>query len=157
MIKQQKIKAMTFVGMNTSKAISLEVILQAACKLTGATREEAVSNSRVKHYVYARQLYCYVAYIANQRIGTERQAYRKSLKEIGALINCDHSTVLASKNKIEHQLGIYQDVTKDIEIIKTCVMIPDSEFNTQLIDAQTVGYYNSEERKSDLISKLVIK
>jgi chromosomal replication initiation ATPase DnaA len=143
----------TFVGMNIPKGISLESILQASCKLTGVSKEEALSKSRFNKIPYCRQLYCYVAYHCNKKLGTERQSHRKSLHEIGALINCDYSTVLASKNKIQNQLGIYDDVTQDIKIIQDAVMIPNIQINTKVVNSSTVGYYNTPERISELVTK----
>ena len=143
----------TFIGMNIAKGISLESILQAACKLTGVSKEEAIGKSRFNKIPYCRQLYCYVAYHCNLRIRTAEQANRKSLHEIGALINCDHSTVLASKNKIQSQIGIYNDITQDVKIVKDAIMIPNIEFNTNVIDSSTVGYYNTPERMSKLVTK----
>ena len=140
----------TFIGMNIAKGISLGSILQASCKLTGATIEQVKSKSREKKLPYTRQLYCYVAYCCNQKLGTERQSQRKSLHEIGGLINCDHSTVIASKNKIQNQIGIYEDVTKDIKHIQKAIHIPDSEFTNQGITSNHVGYYTTDKRKEDL-------
>jgi chromosomal replication initiation ATPase DnaA len=149
MINQQ-FKPEIFVGMNIAKGISLDSILQAACRLTGVTKEQALSKSRFNKLPYARQLYCYVAYSCNQRLGTERQAHRKSLHEIGAVINCDHSTVIASKNKIQNQLGIYEDVTKDVQAVKDAIMIPNSVFNTEGIDSNNVGHYITDMRRQEL-------
>jgi chromosomal replication initiation ATPase DnaA len=151
MIKQEKIKATTFVAMNTTKAVSLEAILQASCRLTVTTMAEAKSSSRETKFVYTRQLYSYVAVLANQRSGSQRQDQRLSLSKIGAFINCDHSTVLHSKRKIEDLLELYKDVQADVDTIKRTVMIPDTVFNTQLIDDSKVGYYNTPERKRELV------
>lgn len=146
----QNFKPEIFVGMNIAKGISLDSILQAACRLTGVTKEQALSKARFNKIPYTRQLYCYVAYSCNQRLGTERQAHRKSLQEIGAVINCDHSTVIASKNKIQNQIGIYEDITKDVQTVKDAIMIPNSVFNTEGIDSNHVGYYTTYKRRQEL-------
>jgi len=150
MIKQQKFDSNLFVGMNISKGISLESILQATCALTGVKRTEALSKSRVGRLPYTRQLYSFIAYTLNQKIGSERQSHRKTLVEIADYINVDHSTVISHKYKIEGMADLYEDIQSDIEAIKAKITIKNSGFNTSGIDNSSVGYYNTPERMETL-------
>ena len=133
MIKQEKFDSNTFIGMNITKGISLESILQATCALTGVTKESVVSKSRVGRLPYTRQLYSFIAYTLNQKIGSERQSHRKTLAEIANHINVDHSTVISHKYKIEGMSSLYTDIQSDIEAIKAKITIKNSGFNTLLI------------------------
>ena len=146
MIKQEKFDSNTFIGMNITKGISLESILQATCALTGVTKESVVSKSRVGRLPYTRQLYSFIAYTLNQKIGSERQSHRKTLAEIANHINVDHSTVISHKYKIEGMSSLYTDIQSDIEAIKAKIPIKNSGFNTSGIDNSSVGYYNTPKR-----------
>ena len=62
----------------------LEHILRMCCNAAGVEREQAVSDSRLREVILARQLYFWFA----------RRLTGYRLKEIGALVGLTHSSVV---------------------------------------------------------------
>lgn len=144
MINKPSFNPEVFVGMSVGSTISLESILLLACRRVGTTREQTVSKTRENKTPYARQLYCYVAANFNQ----------KSLKEIGRLINCDHSTVIASRNKIQNEVDFYDDVKSDVNYVKSNTSFENKYFITSSNDRNHVGYYDTPEKIKLLKSQI---
>jgi len=73
--------------------LSKELILKTICKeLEMDFKEVKTRKTRLREYVYARQLYAYFC-----RIYTN-----ESLTNIGKFINKDHTTIIHSSNQIEN-------------------------------------------------------
>lgn len=81
----------------------LEHILRMCCNAAGVEREQAVSESRLREVVLARQLYFWFA----RKLTTYR------LKEIGALVNLSHPSVVHHLNVAKDYLRI-----KDPDFLK---------------------------------------
>lgn len=87
------IYAGTFANFKPLSRLSKELILRTICKELGMDFEEVkTKKTRLRKFVYARQLYAYFA-----RIYTN-----ESLTKIGKFINKDHATIIHSSTQIEN-------------------------------------------------------
>ena len=95
--------------------IPINRILDGVCDYYGLTVEDLKSESKTKEKVIARQMYFYLA----------DEFSNANFRQIGELINRDHSTVMYAANKIRVHKEIYRHVKKDIdEIIPRIIDLP---------------------------------
>ena len=96
------------------RAITPDLILQAATKLFGLTAEEMLSSSRTRPLVNARQISMYVC----------RELTDLSFPQIAkAFGKSDHTTVIHAVNKIEKQMAerraVYEQVNELTQLVKS--------------------------------------
>jgi len=72
------------------KPITLEMILKAACDVTGVTMGEAISKNRKREIVEARRMYMYFAY----------ENHYSTCTKIGDLVNRDRTETLYHHKKV---------------------------------------------------------
>ena len=85
---------------NSDDDSELSAILSDVCMAAGVSVEDVRGESRVGKILRARQMYCYVTRKQELTPGVS-QWY---LREIGSVINRDHSTVIHSCEVVENML-----------------------------------------------------
>ena len=142
MTKEQRIKSETFVGLNVTKGVSICNVLETTCSVLGITKEQVRSSERLAKIVYARHIFCYLAY---------NTTFNKTLKEIGKFINRDHASVIHGKLKIQTQIDLYDDVKKHVKQIKSILGAYNPEhFGNKELTTNSVGFYDTPEKKQKL-------
>ena len=142
MTKSQRIKSETFTGLNVTKGVSISNVLDTTCSVLGITKEQVRSSDRLAKIVYARHIFCYLAY---------NTTFNKTLKEIGKFINRDHASVIHGKLKIQTQLDLYEDVKAHVDKIKSILGAYNPEhFSNKELTFNSVGYYDTPEKVAKL-------
>jgi len=141
MTTKQRIKAITFAGLNVVKGVGLNRILETTCNTLNVNINDVRSKTREQETTYARHIFCYVAYnLINNH----------SLKKIGHEINRDHASVLHGKNRISNQYDIYKPVFDDVEEIKRQLLLFKGDYDNSKITKEHVGYYITNMRRQEL-------
>jgi len=138
MTKEQRIKSEIFVGLNVCKGVSLNNVLETTCSVLGVSKDEVRSSNRLAKIVYARHIFCYLAY---------NTTFNKTLKEIGKFINRDHASVIHGKLKIQTQFDLYDDVAAHVKQIKSIIGAYNPEhFGSKELTSNSVGFYDTPEK-----------
>lgn len=141
MTTKQRIKAITFAGLDVVKGVGLNRILETTCKALNVDINDVKSKTREQQITYARHIFCYVAY---------NLVTSHSLKSIGREINRDHASVLHGKGRISNQYDIYKPVFDDVEEIKRQLLLFRGDYDNSKINKMHVGYYKTAELKAAL-------
>jgi len=141
MTTKQRIKAITFAGLNVVKGVGLNRILETTCNTLNVNINDVRSKTREQETTYARHIFCYVAYnLINNH----------SLKSIGREVNRDHASVIHGKNRISNQYDIYKPVFDDVEEIKRQLLLFNGDYDNSKITKEHAGYYKTDELKAAL-------
>jgi len=93
----------------TRREIRLERILNDVCNYYGIKVSDIKGRSRLRKFVEARHIFCYLA----------REHTYSSLSEIGLAVNRDHSNVVHSVRKVKHLKDVYKSIQKEISEISS--------------------------------------
>tara|TARA_R110000772_G_scaffold130839_1_gene239115 strand:- start:250 stop:570 length:321 start_codon:yes stop_codon:yes gene_type:complete len=93
----------------TRREIRLERILNDVCNYYGIKLSDIKGRSRLRKFVEARHMFCYLA----------REHTYSSLSEIGLTVNRDHSNVIHSIKKVNSLKDIYKSINKEISEISS--------------------------------------
>lgn len=88
--------------------MSPESIIQACSEHYGVSEEDMISESRKRAFVQARHM---AMYLMTKHTGL-------TLREIGNLFCRDHTTVIATRDKMSNQASLYDHMRRDLEDVE---------------------------------------
>jgi len=103
-------------ALTQKKVFNLEQLANTICSILEVDFKDFIGKSRKRELVNARSIFSYIA----RNIDTyENGMFKNSLREIGEVMNRDHSTIVHLVSRAEHE-KIYPDFRNELkEIINT--------------------------------------
>jgi chromosomal replication initiator protein len=83
-------------------------VIQLVCAYRNISFDELLTPSRVRSLAYTRALCFYLCY----------EFTEATVKGLGRLFNRDHTTVIHGRELIKGQIGLYEDVSGDVDYLK---------------------------------------
>ena len=157
-MKEEAIMPFTYLGLDVTKKIGLERIMKVVCEEFDLDIDLITSKKRQREIVDARHIFCYLA----------SKAYgRFTLKQIGAIVNRDHASVLHAKRKVKDLMEYDREMNALVlKIIRKLGKFSANDVYNKQVNSNHVGYYNTPKRKIqlktwadsvDVVSKITIR
>ncbi len=143
-MKEEEIAIMplTYLGLDVTKKIGLERIMKVVCDEFEIDIDLITSKKRQRDIVDARHIFCYLA----------SKAYgRFTLKQIGAVVNRDHASVLHAKRKVKDLMQYDREMSGVIaKIIRKLGKFTAHDVYNKQVNSNHVGFYDTPKRREQL-------